>query len=317
MKVTFSDGDSSRVIRFTPAAYRTAYLQNLLLEDPLSRDVSREAQAALINEAGIYEGLLDQLAQFKQSGKRRLLIWPHGAYYFYPFHLLPTGNGRIVANDWAVASVPSLHSVVGAAPRRSGRSSVLALASSTGGTQFGLPAEPEVVQQARAVAKAFGATPLIDGDAATTGRFFAGVKAARFIHLAAHGTQYPAAPLFDAIYLSDGPLYAYQVLNLDLHGVELVTLSACESGLLRFDSSDNLHGMAAAFLRAGAAAVVGAMWPVRSEVTGTFFVELYHHIASGHGRLDAFRTAQTAARRVFPQYRDWAAFNMIGDCRER
>jgi CHAT domain-containing protein len=314
MGVKFPDGDSSRVIRFTPAAYRTANVRRLLLEDPLSRVVSREADAVLANEADMYEALLDQLARLRESGKRRLLIWPHGAYYFYPFHLLPTGGGRILADDWTVAFVPSLRSVVDA-PRGDGRSSVLAIASSTGGTRFGLPAEPDVVRQAQAVAEAFGATPLVDSGEATTERLLAEVGQARFVHIAAHGAHYSPAPMFDAIYLADGPLYAHQVLQMDLRGVELVTLSACESGLLRLDESDNLHGMAAAFLRAGASAVVGSMWPVRASVAGTFFAEFYNRLASGRSRLDAFRHAQIMTRRSFPQYRDWAAFSMLGGCR--
>lgn len=316
MEFQFLDGGTQRAIRFTPAAYRTTYVRRLLLEDPLHRNVSREAEAALFEEALTYEGLLDQLAQLHASGKRRLIIWPHGAYYFYPFHLLPTAPGRIVGDDWTVVLVPSLQPVTGVL-RHNGRSSVLAMASSTGGTPFGLPAEPEVVRQASAVAAVFGATPLVDGDVATTEHFLASVGDVRFIHLAAHGAPYAPAPLFDAIYLADGPLYAHQVLQLDLRGVEVVTLSACESALLRFDASDNLHGMAAAFLRAGAAAVVGAMWPVQATVAGTFFVEFYNQLAAGRGKFDAFREAQIATRLAHPQYRDWAAFSMLGDHREK
>jgi CHAT domain-containing protein len=292
-----------------------AHGRGLLLEDPLNRAVSREAEGALAAAAVRFEALLNQLAELHHDGKRRLAIWPHGPYYFFPFHLLPLGNGRIVADDWTVVLVPSLQSVVGG-PRAGGRESLLAIASPDGGVSYGLAAEPDVIRQVEIVSKAFGVEP-VQGAAATSARFLAMAEEVRFIHLAAHGAQYLPAPLFDAIYLADGPLCAHQVIHADLRGVELVTLSACESALLRFDLSDNLHGMAAAFLRAGAAAVIGALWPVQAAVASTFFAELYGCLARGQGKLPAFREAQSVTRKKHPHFRDWAAFTMIGDCWER
>lgn len=309
------EGGISRQIRLMPGTPNIAHVRRLLLEDPLNRPVSREAEGALAATTSIFKGMLGELARLRQAGKRQLVIWPHGGYYSFPFHLLPTGNGRILADDWTVAMVPSLQSVVGV-PRKVGRESVLAVASPLGGVKYGLPGEPEVSRQAAAVAAEFGADPILDA-MATTDRFISGATQARFIHIAAHGAQYLPAPLFDAIYLTDSPLYAHHVAQMDLRGVELVSLSACESALLRFDLNDNLYGMAAAFMRAGAAAVVGALWPVQATVAATFFVDLYSRLARGTAKLAAFRDAQSATRGRHPHYRDWAAFTIIGDCWER
>jgi hypothetical protein len=46
-----------------------------------------------------------------------------------------------------------------------------------------------------------------------------------------------------------------------------------------------------------------------------FFGTLYSEIGRGSGKLTAFRHAQSVTRAAFPQYRDWAAFIMIGDWR--
>jgi CHAT domain-containing protein len=107
-----------------------------------------------------------------------------------------------------------------------------------------------------------------------------------------------------------GPTVA--VLERDLRGTDLVTLSACESALLRFDFMDNLHGLAAAFLRAGAKAVIGALWPVSPDTAATFFTELYDHLAERGDRVGAFRHAQNRARARHPNYRDWGAFTYFG-----
>lgn len=136
--------------------------------------------------------------------------------------------------------------------------------------------------------------------------------AARYLHLAAHGVPDQDAPLFSRVYLAGGQLHAHEVLELDLRGVELVTLSACESALLRYDFFDNVHGLVPAFLRAGARAVVGALWPVEPEVASAFFVELYTHLAAGVEQMAAFRAAQNATRARHPDYRDWGGFSYFG-----
>jgi CHAT domain-containing protein len=134
----------------------------------------------------------------------------------------------------------------------------------------------------------------------------------RYLHIAAHGIPDVDAPLFSRLCLAGGPLYTYDILERDLRSTELVTLSACESTMLRFDLMDNVHGLAAAFLRAGARAVIGAMWQVESEVALAFFCHLYTGLAQGHDRIETFRAAQLHARAHYPNYRDWGAFTYLG-----
>jgi CHAT domain-containing protein len=134
----------------------------------------------------------------------------------------------------------------------------------------------------------------------------------RYLHLAAHGAQDVDTPLFARIYLADRPLYAYEIMQRDLRGTDLVAMSACESALLRYDFLDNLHGLAPAFLRAGAGAVIGALWPVAPDVAETFFTQLYGRLAHGDARVAAFRSAQNHTRQRHPNYRDWGAFTYLG-----
>lgn len=166
-------------------------------------------------------------------------------------------------------------------------------------------------EQAERIAGLFGVRPLTGQDATPTAALEA-LGTSRYLHLAAHGTQDVDAPLFARLYLAGGFLHAYQVLERDLRGTELVTLSTCESALLRYDFLDNLHGLAPAFLRAGARAVIAALWPIGPDVAATFFTELYARLASGSTRVDAFRHAQIRARARYPNYRDWGAFTYLG-----
>jgi CHAT domain-containing protein len=170
------------------------------------------------------------------------------------------------------------------------------------------------------VANAFGATPIAESEATPTEllRRFPGT---RYVHLATHGSHQQEAPSFQCMYLTpdrdttDGQLFAYQIAGADLQHAELVTLSACESALGRFDLSDNLRGLPAAFLAAGASAIVGALWPVAAAPATTFFTTLYTRLAAGEPKLLAYLAAQVATRQEYPAYRDWGAFNYVGDWR--
>jgi CHAT domain-containing protein len=147
------------------------------------------------------------------------------------------------------------------------------------------------------------------------------IREVDYLHIAAHGSQDVEAFWYHCLYLnpdeddSGGRLFAHQILGLDLRGLELVTLSACESALGRYDLNDNLRGLPAAFLLAGAATVIGALWPVTAAVATLFFEELYSCLLNGHPKRDAFHRAQRVTRQAYPEYRDWGAFTFIGDWR--
>ncbi|WP_051855783.1 CHAT domain-containing protein [Streptomyces sp. NRRL B-1347] len=134
-------------------------------------------------------------------------------------------------------------------------------------------------------------------------------------HRRALGAARPACVFLEPDEDGEGRLFAHQILTLDLRGVELVTLSACESALGRYDANDNHRGLPAAFLLAGAATVIGALWPVTAAAATLFFEELYSHLGQGHPKRDAFRHAQRRTRRAFPEYRDWGALTFIGHWR--
>ena len=147
------------------------------------------------------------------------------------------------------------------------------------------------------------------------------LESKRYVHLRAHGQHNVDAPLFQTVFLSpgaggDGRFRAHEVLPLDLRGLELVTLGACETALGRIDLSDNPRGLPAALLLAGAEAVVGTLWEVNAEASSTFFTALYTALLADQDDLiGAFGVAQRATRTTYPEYRDWGAFYLVGGYR--
>jgi CHAT domain-containing protein len=194
-------------------------------------------------------------------------------------------------------------------------------------TAFGLGFEPGnphglnqlegAVEEAQSIAQLFGTEAIVD-DKATESAFLEALVNSRMIHLATHGKHNVVAPAFQCVYLasdkkSDGILYSYEILGLDLTGLELVTLSACETALGRFDAGDNVRGFPASLILAGVSTIVGTLWEVETNASALFFTTFYEQLHAGASKLNAFYEAQQKTRASYPKYRDWGAFYFIGD----
>ncbi|MFD5203676.1 CHAT domain-containing protein [Streptomyces sp. NPDC058375] len=282
--------------------------------DPLFGEVTPEGRRLLTGyELPLAMG--DRWAAWRAQGKDRLLLWPHGALHYLPVALCSV-DGRLIADDWSVTTIAGLEALVPAdLPVRPRPRRTAVIASATGGVPYGLPAEPALDEHARAVAAAVGAEA-VTGPAATRAGLLAELATADVVHLAVHGTMDQDAPWLHCLYLTpdeddDGRVFAHDFLELDLSGVRLVTLAACESALGRFDRADNVRGVPAALITAGVQAVVGCLWAVRPEPAAYFFQSLHQRADLADDPERAFHEAQTATRARYPQYRDWGAFTFL------
>ncbi|AWZ06720.1 hypothetical protein DRB96_30125 [Streptomyces sp. ICC1] len=295
-----------------PVADRVEAIRSEVERDPLFADVTPEG-SRLLESAGLPLSGSERWAEWRVQGKDRILAWPHGALHYLPLPLCRTG-GRLLADDWTVTTIAGLEALAPVeVPARARRTAVLA--SAAGGVPFGLRAEPALEEHARKVAGAVGAEALT-GPAATRDRLRAEMSTADVVHIAAHGTLDEDAPWMHCLYLTqdgddDGRVFAYDFLDVDLRGVRLVTLAACESALGRFDRGDNIRGIPSALITAGAQAVVGCLWPVRPEPATYFYHHLHQGVARGAEPERAFRGAQLATRTTYPHYRDWGAFTYV------
>jgi CHAT domain-containing protein len=146
------------------------------------------------------------------------------------------------------------------------------------------------------------------------------------------GANRPVDPAKD-----DGILTALEVEALDLTGVELATLSACETGLGEAAGGEGLLGLQRAFQVAGARSVMAGLWQVDDKATRDLMTRFYENLWNHKlPKLEALRQAQLwmlkegAKRgmidpkvprerlakedgRLPPYY--WAAFALSGDWR--
>lgn len=125
-----------------------------------------------------------------------------------------------------------------------------------------------------------------------------------------------------------GLLTALEVAALDLHHVELLVLSACETGLGQVASGEGVLGLQRAFQISGVRATVTSLWKVDDQATRELMVRFYTNLwEKKMPKLAALREAQLGMLRGGDASRDtsaaddrrsprhWAAFVLSGDWR--
>ncbi len=75
-----------------------------------------------------------------------------------------------------------------------------------------------------------------------------------------------------------GILLGEDIVGLNLHKMELVVLSACETGLGDVAGSEGVYGLARAFHIAGCRNVVASLWNVNDAATAALMAQFYHEL---------------------------------------
>jgi CHAT domain-containing protein len=111
---------------------------------------------------------------------------------------------------------------------------------------------------------------------------------ARYLHFACHGHFEPREPLDSALDLAGGDrLTLRQILDsASFQDVRLVVLSACETACIEHERlPDEVLGLPAGLLSAGAPGVVGTLWPVNDISTALLMRKFYElHLAGDRER---------------------------------
>jgi CHAT domain-containing protein len=140
------------------------------------------------------------------------------------------------------------------------------------------------------------------------------------IHIAAHGIASAKFPDRAELVLGsdpksdeDGLLQVREIRDLSLNA-DLVTLSACDTGVERLEGEEGIINLVRAFLFAGAKSVLASLWTANDPSTCTLIERFYRYLTGGEG--SALRHAQMDliaefGDRALPFY--WAGFVMVGD----
>ena len=114
--------------------------------------------------------------------------------------------------------------------------------------------------------------------------------------------------------VEDGILTADEISKLDMRGLDLVVLSACQTGLGDITSGEGVFGLQRGFKNAGAKTIIMSLWKVSDIATQHLMMSFYNHYLSGMPKEQAFRMAQAELRNLTGSGQkkpDWAAFVML------
>lgn len=95
--------------------------------------------------------------------------------------------------------------------------------------------------------------------------------------------------------IDNGILTAQEVSALDLRGLDLCVLSACETGLGEI-SGDGVFGLQRGFKKAGAKTLLISLNRVYDEATGLLMTEFYRNYLSGMSKVESLKSAQQYLR---------------------
>lgn len=114
--------------------------------------------------------------------------------------------------------------------------------------------------------------------------------------------------------IDDGFLTALEISNIDFRNLELIVLSACETGKGSI-KNDGVFGLQRGFKMAGANSILMSLWKVDDAATCELMTEFYRNWMNGKTKHDALELAKESVRSQKekgwddPKY--WAAFILL------
>ena len=231
----------------------------------------------------LYSKLLRPLETFVED--RNLVIVPAGGLNYVPFHALFDGEKYAIQTREIVYSPSAAIWLVLNSRHRPAAANALLMA-------FADERIPLVDREIDRLARTLPNAVRFSGRRATFASFTSNAGKFDIVHLACHGQFRPDNPMFSSLHLADGWVTVRDVCAYKLKA-NLVTLSACETGLSTIFAGEEILGLARGFLSAGAKSLVLSLWTVNDEATSRLMQNFYSNLQRGFNVSASLRIAQT------------------------
>lgn len=247
------------------------------------------------------------------------LVWfvPHGPLHYLPLHALRIG-GRFLIERNPVCYTPSASIMKYCkAKRTGGRDRAVVVGDSRDDLAHAR-------EEATAVAELFGVRPYLGAGATKAAIRDALAGRGRrldVLHIACHGYFDSRNALRSGILLApdpedsdrlDGALTVEELLGTHLEA-DLITLSACESGVSEHRPGDELIGLTRALIYAGTPSVIVSLWRADDLAAGLIMKRFYELLLRSRATPDKAHALQQAQLHVMRM----TARQIIDDCAAR
>ncbi|MEL7003516.1 MAG: CHAT domain-containing protein, partial [Bacteroidota bacterium] len=243
---------------------------------------------------------------------KEIIIIPDDKLSSIPFEILPYKTHRHLLANFSIRYASGISEFDRSTNQAKKDIAILAFApfsgTSTSNKLVSLSAADELERSAlselpasrrevTAISKLLSGTPLLGSDASET-NFKNLAPRAEIIHLATHSLVSDKNPLYNRILFSlgnsekeDGNLHTYELFNLDLNA-DLVTLSACNTGMGKYYTGEGVLGLATGFKFAGVPNLLISLWSVPDVTTAKIMERFYFHLYEGQSKANALRQAK-------------------------
>ena len=262
----------------------------------------------------LYKRLFQPLE--RALNKRNLIIVSHGILHYLPMNALHDGNGYLI-DHYSIRMMPSASAMKYIGKKK---------AEQTGGILiFGNPnlGDPKLdliyaEQEAIAVGNIRSGSKIFLRKEATEAALRKYGNTFNYLHFATHGHFDLEAPLKSALLLApdsqyNGMLSADKLYSLNLDA-DLVTLSACETGLSKIANGDDLVGLTRGFLYAGSSSIVASLWKVDDRATAELMTRFYMELLKNN-KVESLRAAQLETKKKYSHPYYWASFQLTGNAK--
>lgn len=238
----------------------------------------------------------------------RLIIIPHKALHYLPFQALMDKKTYLI-QKYAISYVPSATALSIVNKKSVGENAkALIIGNPTGDLQYS-------EQEARAIGDTLPLADVVLGAQATETLLKHGAGDYSIIHIASHGVFDPEKPLASRLKLhpsegDDGDLMTDELFSCRWRA-SLVTLSACETGISKLSSGDELIGLQRGIFFAGTQSLLASSWKVDDKSTSYLMTRFYEHLER-YPKDMALQKAQEEAIRKYRKPFYWASFRLMG-----
>jgi len=262
------------------------------------------------NGLRLYELLLSPLNQ-ELALRHTVIIESDAALGEIPWNALMMPNGMYLSSKFEIVSTPALTIQFSSQQAKKGFLIAYPGAVTIDGELY--PSLVHAQDEADRLAKDNADSVYLEGEDVTLQKLVDNLRHAQQFHFAGHSLTREFGGELAVHGEVGGQLFsATTIASLDLRGLQLAVLAACNTGS-DIEAARNPNGLVGAFIVAGTHRVIASSWAVDSEATSDLMSEFYAALNSKRDKGSAEKAWQEALSHqsaLHPYY--WAGFQVFG-----
>jgi CHAT domain-containing protein len=253
--------------------------------------------------AALGQHLLAPILSTLSSETERIILLPSAELFLFPLHaaILRDDASARICDKYTVSYAPSVEVLVNTQARtlqEGGTAKLYAYINPAAASGLTFTLIEEAI-----IAEFFEQQSIDRGKAGTKHQVREGIRGCTYVHFACHGSYDWNDPPASGLDLADSRLSLDELQRggVDLSFARLVTLSACETGLIDVVQgvAEEYVGIPAGFLLAGVPCVVSSLWVAPDLSTALLMGRFYrNHLESKLDIAAALREAQVWVREL-------------------